>query len=251
MSGTSFIIHDWFINKLNLTGHELILYALIYSFSKDGNSKYYGSITYLKNITGVKSRTTVINSLKNLIDKGYIKKEIGNSTETNKYYADLEVVQKLYYGSTKIVQGVVQNLNKGSTKIEHNNNTINIINKKGWVYSDFKIKNYDYRNLKEIEINLHDEFILLWNKEKTKVYNKSHLRKLTEGFLETYLDLRSCYTKDDIKNALKALFQQKKIFSKTQHTDPRHFLENFNKWFSAYNMQDNEVYLKTKKETRL
>ena len=95
MSGTSFIIHDWFINKLNLTGHELILYALIYSFSKDGNSKYYGSITYLKNITGVKSRTTVINSLKNLIDKGYIKKEIGNSTETNKYYADLEVVQKL------------------------------------------------------------------------------------------------------------------------------------------------------------
>ena len=46
MSGTSFIIHDWFINKLNLTGHELILYALIYSFSKDGNSKYYGSITY-------------------------------------------------------------------------------------------------------------------------------------------------------------------------------------------------------------
>jgi hypothetical protein len=244
MGNTSFIIHDWFINKLKLTGHELIVYALIYSFSKDGNSKYYGSITYLKNITGVKSRTTVINTLNSLINKGYIKKILGNSRETNKYYADLEVVQKLDYPSTKIEQGVVQKLDMGSTKIEHNNNIINIIDNKEWVYSSFELKYFDWVNIKPIEKALQKEFVGLWNEEKERVGQKSYLKTLPERHTELYLQIRSIHTSKEIKHALKALFQQKEIFSETQHLDPTHFLNNFNKWFSAYNEGNKQVYVK-------
>ena len=35
------------INELGLNGNELILYALIYGFSQDGQSEFHGSIRYI------------------------------------------------------------------------------------------------------------------------------------------------------------------------------------------------------------
>ena len=41
-------IQGWLINVLGLKGNELILFAIIYGFSQDGKSKYYGSLSYIQ-----------------------------------------------------------------------------------------------------------------------------------------------------------------------------------------------------------
>lgn len=135
MGETSFIIHEWFITKLKLTNKDLLVFALIYSFTKDGKTRYYGSLNYLMKVLGC-SRRTVINSLDSLVETGLIIKEIQKTqNEPNKYYINLEVVQKLHYqSSAKIAPEVVQKLHEGSAKIAPNNNIYNNIDKDS-VYS--------------------------------------------------------------------------------------------------------------------
>ncbi|QNO18967.1 hypothetical protein [Caproicibacterium amylolyticum] len=70
---TFFIIHSWMIHKLHLSGLKLQVYAIIYGFSKDGCSRFSGSITYLQNCTGG-SRQGVISALKALTDAGLLEK---------------------------------------------------------------------------------------------------------------------------------------------------------------------------------
>ena len=71
----------WFISwcefmrtDLGLKGSELYIYAVIHGFSKS-NKPFSGSLKYLNEVTGF----TVVqccNSLKNLVDKGYITKTV-------------------------------------------------------------------------------------------------------------------------------------------------------------------------------
>ena len=42
-------IQGWMIKELKLKSNELILYAIIYGFSQDGQSEYYGSVRYIAN----------------------------------------------------------------------------------------------------------------------------------------------------------------------------------------------------------
>lgn len=120
-----------------------------------------------------------------------------------------------------------------------------------WIYSNFELKHFNWYNIKPIEKQLQNEFIEHWNEEKKRVKGKSHLKQLPEAQTELYLQIRSKHTKQDVINALKALFQQKEIYAESQHLDPRHFLNNFNKWYSAFNEGNKEVYLKKDKVNRL
>ena len=63
--GNGIIIQDWMVRIFRLQGNDLIIYALIHSFSKDGQSAFFGSINYLSFWTG-KSKPTVLKVLKNL-----------------------------------------------------------------------------------------------------------------------------------------------------------------------------------------
>ena len=66
-------LQGWMINELKLSGNELILYALIYGFSQDGKSRFKGSLQYLAETLRIAKRN-VIEVIKKLIKKGYIKK---------------------------------------------------------------------------------------------------------------------------------------------------------------------------------
>lgn len=73
--GTYYVIHSWMINQLSLKGNDLLVYALIYDFSKDGESEFDRTLSYITEATG-SSRNSVIRSLKYLVDrKLLIKKE--------------------------------------------------------------------------------------------------------------------------------------------------------------------------------
>lgn len=83
-----YTVFGWMRNDLHLKGNELTIYALIYSFSQDGESEFKGSISYIKDFTGA-SRTTIKSILASLEERGYIAKCNRNKDtgETNAYRA--------------------------------------------------------------------------------------------------------------------------------------------------------------------
>lgn len=66
-------IQGWMRTKLNLKGNELLIYALIYGFSQDGNSRFKGSRKYIADWCGC-SLDTVDRSLGSLVNKGLLAK---------------------------------------------------------------------------------------------------------------------------------------------------------------------------------
>jgi len=67
------LIQGWMVNRLNLSGNELMVYAVIYGFSQDEESKYEGSGRYIADSLGI-SRRAVFTILENLVKKGFLKK---------------------------------------------------------------------------------------------------------------------------------------------------------------------------------
>ncbi len=73
-------IAGWMINELDLKGNELMIYALIHGFSQDGRSYFRGSLQYIALWTN-STKQGVIKTIKSLIEKGLIVKELCNRTD--------------------------------------------------------------------------------------------------------------------------------------------------------------------------
>ena len=72
MNRENFItIQGWIVIDLNLKGNELLIYALIYGFCQDKESKFQGSHKYISKWIN-SSKNTVIKSLKSLMEKELI-----------------------------------------------------------------------------------------------------------------------------------------------------------------------------------
>lgn len=59
------------INELKLKGNELIVYAIIYGFSQDGQSQFYGSYRYVARALSITERS-VQSVISKLLEKGLI-----------------------------------------------------------------------------------------------------------------------------------------------------------------------------------
>lgn len=68
-----YTIFGWMLNELKLSGIDLIVYAIIYSFSQDGESEFKGSVAYISDFTGGSAKT-IRRSLIRLEEMGYIAK---------------------------------------------------------------------------------------------------------------------------------------------------------------------------------
>lgn len=116
------VLQGWMLSEeYDLSARELIILGLINGFSQDGDSKFQGNLGYIQEWARCKSRTTTIETLKSLEEKGLIIKEseLINGVLFNRYRA-------IWRGSSKIGM-VVQKLEGGSPKIEPNNNIYNNI----------------------------------------------------------------------------------------------------------------------------
>ena len=69
-----YVVQGWMRNVLGLRGNALDIYAIIYGFSQVSHQEFTASINYLCEWLGA-SRPTVINTLKDLVDRGYLTKE--------------------------------------------------------------------------------------------------------------------------------------------------------------------------------
>lgn len=144
-------IYGWMATKLKLKGNELLIYAVIYSFSRNdnGNGVFNASTAYLCEWTGA-TKKTVVEAIASLITKNLIIKLEDNSQKrkpsvykineqifisTSIKFTPVNQVtsvkntlvqeEKLYQTSIKITPDRCKNYHSTSVKITPNNNIIN------------------------------------------------------------------------------------------------------------------------------
>lgn len=133
--GTYITIQGWMRTDLNLSGNELIVYAIIYGFSQNKQGEFTGSVQYLADWVGCTKRT-VTTILRKFVDEELVKKtvvQLDNNSKRVSYQANVGV-GKNFLGGEKISQGVGKNFlggrknfPRGREKFSHN---INIYNNK-------------------------------------------------------------------------------------------------------------------------
>lgn len=120
-------IQGFMINRLGLKGVSLSVYAIIYGFTQDGENEFTGSLQYLCDFCGGVSKPTIIKSLKELVESGYLlrREEIINGVQFNRYKVNLPLLKNLYYGSKENASGAVKDFNGGSKETLPNNKSYN------------------------------------------------------------------------------------------------------------------------------
>ena len=111
--GTYITIQGWMRTDLNLSGNELIVYAIIYGFSQNKQGEFTGSAQYLADWVGC-TRRTVMTILNKLVEEKLISKTeliLNNNEKRVSYQAER--------GCEKISQGV-KNFHRGCEKFSYN-----------------------------------------------------------------------------------------------------------------------------------
>ena len=181
-------VAGWMINELNLSGQELICYAIIYSLSQLGQGWYNAGLEYLCTFMQC-SQPTASKALKGLQDKGLIDKE--------------EVVtdygrRVLYYctnpdergGEKESFRGVNKNFMDGVHKKFMDNN---INNKEDKIINNKRLSNDNPK------VEFSKEFEHFWNlydykKGKQKAYAKWN--KLSDADKQKAIDAIPAYKED-------------------------------------------------------
>ena len=124
--GGFLVIQKWMLTKLNLKSTELLVYAIIYGFSQDGQGECWASLDYFLLWTGA-SRASVIRAINSLEEKGLIKrrKRVGTTSALS---VVLEKTNRSK-GSVKMTQGGVK-MRRGGVKMRPNNKEDNKTNNK-------------------------------------------------------------------------------------------------------------------------
>ena len=120
-------IQGWMINDLNLKGNELLLYAIIYGFSQNGEGEYYGSQRYISKALKI-SLPTANKLINSLLKKGLIIKKEESHYQAVFKREETEVLKKVKQGVKEtLTVGVKETLTVGvketlTNKYNTNNN---------------------------------------------------------------------------------------------------------------------------------
>ena len=89
MDDTYIVIQSWMVKELGLKDKELLVYALIYGFSQDGETWFTGSMQYIGDWIGVDRKHIYIRYIKPLLDRNLLVRDtdIRNNVEFPKYKA--------------------------------------------------------------------------------------------------------------------------------------------------------------------
>ncbi len=83
-----FNVYGWMSETLRLGGTELLIFALIHSYTRSGEKGFYGNIEFIGNWFGISS-PTVEAKLKSLVQKKYVIK-------IDNYYTNGYIKKPLY-----------------------------------------------------------------------------------------------------------------------------------------------------------
>lgn len=206
-----FTVYDWMITDLRLKGSELLLYAIIYSFCKDGETMVTG-LEYLANRTAM-TTIHVCRCLNSLQEKKTIIKEVKEG-------------QKIYLTINKMLMHHKQNVNAPLTK---NQCTINkMLTVTPYICNTNVLLNNNKSN-NEIDNKTHTT---------TDTKNKQEKESQTDSYAEEILNNQSdrermCMVlkidEDFLSEQLSNFCDEVKVKEKT-HTDFKDFKSHFFNW---------------------
>lgn len=165
-------IQAWMVKELNLTGNDLICYALIYGFSQDGQSEFNGSLSYIAEWLNT-SRQTARLVIKRLVDNGVIEKRdtVINGVKFCRYVATNVGCGENNHTVMNNNTGCGENRHRGVVEIATNNILDNI-------NDNTKSTNVDY------SVSAHEETDLFGNQS-----NNEPLPSEVFGFTAKGLDV--------------------------------------------------------------
>ena len=156
-----FTVHGWMRNDLNLKGHELSVFALIYGYVRSTGRAFSGSIAYTAEFVGA-SKSTVARAMISLCKKGYITK--GKSMCNNvKGYG---ISPKLIANDVKMNTNDVK-MNTNDVKMNTNDVKMNTNNVK-MTTNDVNLTHNNINNNIDNKINNNIE------KDKTEAFNEEN-----------------------------------------------------------------------------
>lgn len=109
-----YTVFGWMPTELKLKGSEILIFALINSFSNGAEGCYIGSYADIKAQTGL-CRDSAIKTINRLIEKNLIVK-IEKNTRCNCYRTNFEEVEKIYQNGRKFLPKMVENSYQDSRK---------------------------------------------------------------------------------------------------------------------------------------
>lgn len=178
-----YVIQSWMVRKLKLTGLDLLIFAIIYGYSQDGENEYFGSLTYLAEMTGCTKRG-VIKSLTNLVDNGYILRE--ESTFNN-------IKCVTYKTNMELCSQVVNSVHRGMNSVPNSGELSSPNNK------------YIYNKKQDIDINTRED-------DTEKAFNtfwEAYPRHTNTSKKETFKKFCKAIQKTDLQTMLNAIELQK------------------------------------------
>lgn len=170
------VIQGWMRKELNLSGNELIAYAVIYGFSQDNVSSFSGSAAYIANWCGI-SRRAVMSILKSLTERNLIEKKdvINNGVKLCNYSA------KTSHGMKKLHRGYEETSQGGYEETSHHNIDIQ--------------KDRDIVSAKSRDSRKNDEQFLVFYQSYPKKTNKTDARKTFNKLIKSGVSLDSILSK--------------------------------------------------------
>ncbi len=141
-------IQAWMVKELNLTGNDLICYALIYGFSQDGETEFKGSLSYIAEWLNTSKQTARL-VVKRLVESGLVNKrdEVINGVKFCRYVATNRGCGENHHGGVNNSMGWGENHHGGGVKITTNNIIDNIdINTKS-TNVDYSVATREERDL--------------------------------------------------------------------------------------------------------
>ncbi len=123
----NYTIHDFMTEQLQLKGTELLLYALVYNFSQDGNGCFYGTADYAAAKVNC-TRRCVVSTFASLVEAGLLQKSAGhhNGRQTNDYVAIVPDACEKNAQCENFSQQVCKSFTAGVKKIHTDNGSDNL-----------------------------------------------------------------------------------------------------------------------------
>lgn len=179
MNNNNFVvIQGWMCNELKLSGNELLVFALIYGFSQDGESEFSGSRSFIADTFNI-SKPTVDKAIRTLIDKDLITKHeiVINDIKFNRYKISLGVVKKLYWGGKETLLGGGKETLPNNIIYNNNNNNKDSI---GEVRCQQIVDMYNNICLSFPKVTVLSESRKKAIKARLKIYNVDDFKKMFE-----------------------------------------------------------------------
>ena len=205
-----YTVQGWMRNRLHLKGNDLHVYAMLYSFSQDGQSEFRGSLDYMSEFTGGSERN-VRRSLNRLEQSGFIEKVVYNEQTGKTNGFKCVPVDDLKERVNRGGQNVHPPSDELSTPVGQNVQPIPYINIYNKVGITVRKKEIEKKNNKQQaraptrDGRSHEEIMLDWGVPKplqqelglwlTSCYNKGHL-VLNEVFEDLLGSLYDKYGND-------------------------------------------------------